>query len=155
MFEYHLRLYLFYVMFAYHLILCLFYVMFEYRLILCLFYVMFEYHLILCLFYVMFKYRLILGCFVMLCTCTDMYLKTAEVWLRTSRLGQIVFRIYLVEQLLLYCNLRDFYLLQPPPSLRWAALLATALRYPAAYREPLQQPIRPRLEQVTQSIVLH
>jgi len=47
-----------------------------------------------------------------------MYLKTAEVWLRTSRLGQIVFRIYSVEQLLLYCDLRDFYLLQSPPSLR-------------------------------------
>ena len=56
--------------------------------------------------------------FVMLCACTDMYLKTAEVSLRKSRLGQIVFRIYSVEQLLLYCDFRDFYLLQSPPSLR-------------------------------------
>src|SRR5205807_10408662 len=94
--------------------LCLFYVLFEYRLILCLFYVLFEYRLILCLFYVLFEYRLIL-CLFMLYICTDMYLKTAEVWLRTSRLGQIVFKIYSVEQLLLYCDLRDFYLLQSPP----------------------------------------
>src|SRR5207302_3007287 len=99
------------------------------------FHVLFEYRLILCLFYVLFEYRLIL-CLFMLYACTDMYLKTAEVWLRTSRLGQIVFRIYSVEQLLLYCDLRDFYLLQSPPSLRYAALLVTTLRYLTAYREP-------------------
>ena len=124
------------------LTLSLFYVMFEYRLILCLFYVMFEYRLILCLFYVLFEYRLIL-CLFFLYACPDMYLKTAEVWLRTSRLGQIVFRIYSVEQLLLYCDLRDFYLLQSPPSLRYAVLLVITLRYLTAYGEPSQQPIRP------------
>src|SRR5437588_2208197 len=86
-----------------------------------------------------FKYHLILSYLYSLEShlCSRfMYLKTAEVWLRTSRLGQIVFRIYSVEQLLLYCDLRDFYLLQSPPSLRWAALLVTALRYLPAYREP-------------------
>src|SRR5437868_1527974 len=79
-----------------------------------------------------FKYRLILSYLYSLEShlCSRfMYLKTAEVWLRTSRLGQIVFRIYSVEQLLLYCELRDFYLLQSPLSLRWTALLVTALRY--------------------------
>src|SRR5437899_8636139 len=75
-----------------------------------------------------FKYRLILSYLYLLEShlCSRfMYLKTAEVWLRTSRLGQIVFRIYSVEQLLLYCDLGDFYLLQSPPCLRWAALLVT------------------------------
>src|SRR5205807_8897374 len=65
----------------------------------------------------------------MLCACTDMYLKTAEVWLRTSRLGQRVFRIYSVAQLLLFCDLRDFYLLQSPLSLRYPASPLSTLRH--------------------------
>src|SRR5207245_9733278 len=93
-----------------------------------------------------FKYRLILSYLYSLEShlCSRfMYLKTAEVWLRTGRLGQIVFRIYSVEQLLLYCALRDFYLLQSPPSLRYAALLVTTLWYLTAYRERFSNLSRP------------
>src|SRR5437588_10555516 len=83
-----------------------------------------------------FKYRLILSYLysLELHLCSRlMYLKTAEVWLRTSRLGQIVFRIYSVEQLLLYCDLRGLYLLESPPTFGCASSLTTTLWYLLTY----------------------
>ena len=108
---------------------------YKYRLILVLFYVLFRsivwypncfvfryrYRFDTLYVYVLFKYRLILSYFVLLlshaCAQRFMYLKTDQVWLWNSRLRQIVFRIYSVEQLLLYCDLKVLLSLQPPRSL--------------------------------------